>query len=150
MREMSASCKSLLVVLLVLVLDQCSKYLILQNVSVNDVFPCCSVFNIVHVVNRGVAFGVLNSLHRFILIGLAATVLFGFVFWIKNKSQYWFPGGLIIGGAIGNLIDRCVYGAVIDFLDFHISMYHWPAFNIADSAIVLGIGVLLFWKEEKK
>lgn len=150
MREMSASRKTLLIAILVVVLDQYTKYLIVSNVPMMGVISCCDIFSIVHVGNKGVAFGVLNSVHRFVLFVLAAAILFGFLVWLRKNPKFWAPGGLIVGGAIGNLIDRGIRGIVVDFLDFHVKNYHWPAFNVADSAVVLGVACLLFWREEKK
>lgn len=150
MREMSASRKTLLIAILVVVLDQYTKHLIVSNVPMMDAISCCDIFSIVHVENKGVAFGVLNSAHRFVLFVLAAAILFGFLIWLRKNPKLWAPGGLIVGGAIGNLIDRGIRGIVVDFLDFHVKNYHWPAFNVADSAVVLGVACLLFWREEKK
>ena len=149
MREMPAGCKALLIALFVIALDVCTKYFVVSNLAICDVVNCCSIFNIVHVENHGVAFGVLSSVHRFVLIALAVAILIAFVIWVRQHAQFWLPGGLVIGGAIGNLLDRSIRGVVIDFLDFHLKNYHWPAFNVADSAIVIAVGILLFWREEK-
>lgn len=150
MREMSASRKTLLIAFLVIVFDQYTKYLIVSHIPIMDMIYCCNIFNIVHVENKGVAFGILNFAHRLVLFVLAAGVLLGFLIWLRKNPKFWAPGGLIIGGAIGNLIDRGTRGIVVDFLDFHVKNYHWPAFNVADSAVVLGVVCLMFWREEKK
>lgn len=147
MREMSASRKSVLLIFLVLILDQLSKYFVLNYVGMTDVYSC-GLFNIVHVENTGVVFGILRTAHKFVLLALSLTVLGIFVLWIKN-TKFWLAEGLIIGGAIGNVSDRIVHGAVIDFLDFYVGPHHWPAFNIADSAVVLGVALLLLRREEK-
>ena len=81
MREMPASCKALLIAVLVFALDYYTKYLIVNNLSASYIINCCSILNVVHVENHGVAFGVFNSVHRFILIGLALAVLLGFLFY---------------------------------------------------------------------
>lgn len=106
-------------------------------------------FNWVMVWNEGVSFGLLsgngNDLMPFILIGLSLVVSVVFLIWMI-KSHSWLQGtaiALVIGGAIGNVIDRARFGAVIDFLDVHVAGYHWPAFNIADSCIVVGIFMLI-------
>lgn len=150
MREMSASCKTLLIAFLVVVFDQLTKCLIVNNLPIFDVITCCDIFNVVHVENKGIAFGVLSFAHRFVLFSLATAILLGFLFWLRKNPKFWGPGGLIVGGAIGNLIDRATRGVVVDFLDFHVKNYHWPAFNIADSAVVLGVVCLILWREEKK
>ena len=98
--------------------------------------------------NRGVSYGLLtqdNDLGRWLLIalGLAGALLFG---WWLRTTRALLPAlalGLVIGGALSNVIDRLVYGAVLDFLDVHAAGYHWPAFNLADSAISVGIVLLL-------
>ncbi|HQX27111.1 MAG TPA: signal peptidase II [Alphaproteobacteria bacterium] len=107
-----------------------------------------SHFNFVSVWNKGISFGMFNQQSDFgpmILIVLALVISLFFVAWL-----FYGPDGmqemgilLVIGGALGNVIDRARYGAVFDFLDFHAFDYHWPAFNIADSGIVIGVGVLI-------
>jgi len=110
-------------------------------------------FNLVLVWNRGVSFGMFNHdtlVMPIMLIALAA-VLVGFVTRWLMRAETWLEAaafGLIIGGALGNVIDRIRRGAVVDFLDFHIHFqgidHHWPAFNVADSAIVVGAGLILY------
>ena len=113
--------------------------------------PLTPFFNIVMVWNKGVSFGLFNGdtgmIDTQILIGLALVISAGFLVWLW-RSNSWLQGialALVIGGAIGNVIDRARFGAVADFLDFHIAGLHWPAFNVADSAIVIGIGLLIFY-----
>jgi signal peptidase II len=107
-------------------------------------------FNLVHVRNTGGAFGIfggekggLGSL-LFVLVSLIAigSILFLFVRLREDEKRLSFSLSLVLSGAIGNLIDRLRYGEVVDFLDFYVLSYHWPAFNIADSAICLGIGLM--------
>ncbi len=116
-----------------------------------------SFFNIVMVWNQGVSFGMFQqgeALGTLALIILALLITVIFTGWLC-KSTSWFQGislALIIGGAIGNVIDRIRFGAVIDFLDVHIGTLHWPAFNVADSCVVVGICLLIFYSiflEEK-
>lgn len=105
-------------------------------------------FNFVSVWNKGISFGMFNQQSDFgpvILIVLALIISLFFIAWL-----FYSPDGmqeigilLVIGGALGNVIDRARYGAVFDFLDFHAFDYHWPAFNIADSGIVVGVAVLI-------
>jgi signal peptidase II len=138
--------------MMVVVIDQASKWLAsihippYQGLSVIPGF-----FNIVLVKNRGMAFGLLNQakpgLSSVLLLAttVAAIGVIIFFFWIK-KEHLWVAIGLslILGGAVGNLIDRIHLGYVIDFLDFHLAGYHWPAFNMADSAVTAGTLWLLF------
>jgi signal peptidase II len=76
---------------------------------------------------------------------LAAAIVIGLLFWLRRATQPLVVGGigLVIGGAIGNVIDRLRFGAVVDFLDFHVAGWHWPAFNVADAAICVGVGLIL-------
>jgi signal peptidase II len=104
-----------------------------------------SFFNVVRVENKGITFGLLNgALSPLLLIFVSLLVMILLCSWIMKDPSCQFPASLVMGGAIGNLVDRIIYGAVIDFLDFHLINYHWPAFNIADSAIVIGGAVLFF------
>ena len=144
---------------LVVLADQVTKALILaylpyhQSITVVPGF-----FDITHIHNPGGAFGLMANMSvtvRTIVFLLASSLAVGliFYFYIKTPSSYVFLAvgfALIFGGAIGNLIDRVRLGIVIDFLDVYIGDYHWPAFNIADSAITVGIFIfgyhLLFKK----
>ena len=135
--------------LLIAVLDQISKWWILADVmSPPTVIPVTSFFNLVLVWNRGVSFGILNQSSPWIpwvLSALAAAICIALFLWLRRAESRRLAAslGLIIGGALGNLIDRLNYGAVVDFLDVHAWGYHWPAFNVADAAITIGVGVLL-------
>lgn len=105
-------------------------------------------FNVVLGRNRGVSFGMLSADHPatpWILSALALALIAGFIFWTRHDRRPLnaVAVGLITGGALGNVVDRLRHGAVTDFLDFHAGGYHWPAFNIADSAIFLGVALLL-------
>jgi signal peptidase II len=114
-------------------------------------------FSLVYVWNRGVSFGMFNSLENSHLIFsiLQGSIAFGLCFWLyyNEKKHFTIALGLIIGGALGNVMDRIKNGAVADFLDFHIGIYHWPAFNLADSCVFIGVAILLFdeilFKEKK-
>jgi signal peptidase II len=110
------------------------------------------VFNLTLSFNRGAAFGLWSGLESgWREIVLASTILLalGVVGFLLTRPYYQskvtqIALAAILGGAIGNVIDRFIYGAVVDFLDFYLGSYHWPAFNIADSAICIGVGLLLF------
>jgi len=105
-------------------------------------------FDIVLVWNRGVSFGLFNNdtgLNA-IVFSLVAAIIVGFLLvWLKRARQPLVAAaiGLVIGGAVGNVADRLRFGAVVDFLDFHLAGWHWPAFNVADSAICIGVGLML-------
>jgi signal peptidase II len=104
--------------------------------------------NIVEVWNLGVSFGLLasnSSLGRWFLIVLALVITGFLLAWLWRLTELW-PAmaiGLVIGGALGNVLDRLWLGAVYDFIDLHITGYHWPAFNLADSAITIGVVILV-------
>lgn len=110
----------------------------------------CPVFNIVMVWNKGVSFGILNHNSDYgplLLIALSLCVTLVFLIWLfRTTSTAQLAGiALVIGGALGNVIDRIRFGAVIDFLDLHVADTHWPAFNVADSCIVVGISLLVVY-----
>jgi signal peptidase II len=107
-----------------------------------------SFFNLVAVWNSGVSFGFLagySDTMPYILTGFAAAVVAGMSIWLMRTRVMLvaIALGLIIGGALGNIVDRLRFKAVIDFIDLHVAGYHWPAFNLADSAITVGVGLLL-------
>jgi signal peptidase II len=130
----------------VVVLDQLAKWAILNWLDQGTALT--PFLNLVMVWNRGVSFGMFNSsgaLAPWILSGLALVVVVALLSWLR-RVEHPLTGcglGLIVGGAVGNVIDRLRFGAVIDFLDFHALGWHWPAFNVADSAICIGAALLL-------
>jgi signal peptidase II len=131
---------------LIVVLDQLTKWAILTWLE--RAIALTPFFNLVVVWNRGVSFGMFDSASRlgpWVLSGLALAVVVLLLGWLRRVDHPLTAAGLglIIGGAIGNVIDRVRFGAVIDFLDFHALGWHWPAFNIADSAICVGALLLL-------
>jgi signal peptidase II len=141
--------RGLLISGVVLASDQFTKYWIIlyvmQPPQVIEVFP---FFNLVMGWNYGVSFGMLNSapeISTWLLPSVVITIITGLLFWLfrVDNLRQAIGLGFIIGGAIGNLIDRLIFGAVADFLDFHIMGYHWPAFNIADAAITVGAIVMI-------
>ena len=142
---------------LVLLADQATKWLVLQTMPLGDVIPITGFFNLVHVRNPGAAFSFLADaggwqrwLFAFFAIGVSA-VLIVMIRKAPDQRLFCLAAALIIGGAIGNLIDRLVFGEVIDFLDFFWNQWHWPAFNLADSAITVGAVMLALdmFKSEK-
>jgi signal peptidase II len=137
------------VAVLVFGLDQLTKWAALYVLDLPDRPIVVTPFlNLVMVWNRGVSFGMLNSagaLAPWLLSGLALAVVIGLLVWLR-RTEHWLNAigiGLVIGGALGNVVDRLRYGAVVDFLDFHAAGYHWPAFNVADAAICIGAGVIV-------
>ena len=130
---------------IVIALDQLSKWVILTEVmDPPRIIEVTGFFNFVLVGNRGVSFGLFASDAWWVQPAFAAfaTLISVFLgFWMRRAENRFLAVslGLVIGGALGNAIDRLAHKAVIDFLDFHVAGYHWPAFNIADSAITVGV-----------
>jgi len=139
-----------LIVLAVIALDQMTKFLIIQHISPYESIRVLPFFHIVHVQNTGAAFGSFRGLGSsfFIVISVAAIL---FVIYLLTKKAYnQFGLSLVLGGAVGNLIDRVFYGKVVDFLDFFAGSFHWPAFNVADSSLTIGITIILLTALLKK
>ena len=133
---------------LTLIVDQFSKWLALEHLSGAGVIEVLPFFNLVLVWNTGVSFGMFRGLGeagRWGLVGLAVIIggVLLYMLWRETRLLSKLAFFLVLSGAAGNLIDRLRFGAVVDFLDFHVSGYHWPAFNVADSAIVIGAGLLI-------
>ena len=133
--------------LAVIALDQITKVVVSRILQVHETVPVIrGLFNLVHLRNRGIAFGLLNRpgndyvfyLLTIVTMGAVLLMLFWFTRLRDEDRRIKFGLSLIMGGAVGNLIDRLRLKEVIDFLDFHIGPYHWPAFNVADSAITVG------------
>ncbi len=143
----------------VVVLDRITKWLVATQITLHDsvnVIP--GFFKLTHVENHGAAFGLFDEsptqwkIGALILFSLVAMVVVATLLW-KNSHAMTATGvglALVLGGAVGNLWDRLFAGHVVDFLDFYIGGYHWPAFNVADTAIVIGalllLGEILFAK----
>lgn len=142
-------------VLLIVPLDQWTKHWVVRNVAFGDQRPVIDgFFSITHVLNRGIVFGWFQGGDMLILIGLTlAAVALIFLFLLQVPAEDWLACsalGMILGGAVGNLIDRLARHAVVDFLHFETRWFTYWDFNIADSAIVLGVGVLVLrrsWRE---
>jgi signal peptidase II len=132
-------------------LDQASKLLVVRELHPGRAVPVIAgFFNLTRVHNQGTAFGLFNR-HGFIFILLSMVTIAAMIFFyrrlLSQGALVRWSAGLILGGALGNLIDRIFRGAVVDFLDVFLTLggeeYHWPAFNLADSAICVGVGLLL-------
>ncbi len=137
---------------IIILLDQVTKITVEKLFTFGESYPVTSFFNLVLAYNKGAAFSFLANQggwqrYFFSMLGIGAA-LFIIYLLTRHAGQRLFCWALtlILGGAVGNVIDRIAYGHVIDFLDFHVSGWHWPAFNVADSAIC--IGAVLFVIDE--
>lgn len=135
--------------LLIIILDQLTKYLIQATLVLGDGIRLLSYFNLVYTHNTGAAFSLLHSAGGwqrwfFVLTSLVASTALSVWLLRLKPQQSWLAAALalIIGGAIGNMIDRLRYGYVIDFFDFHVGMWHFATFNVADSAITVGVAMM--------
>jgi signal peptidase II len=141
-----------LIALLVVLLDRATKWVVAKNIPIHDtrqIIP--GIFRLTHVENRGAAFGLFADspsqwkIAVLVLFSIVALVIVSALLWRNSHSMNTTGIGLalILGGALGNLWDRLINGRVVDFLLFYIGQYQWPAFNVADSAIVVGAGLLV-------
>jgi len=142
--------KWLWVSLLVLLLDQASKLAVDASMQLYESIPLMPYFNLTYAHNTGAAFSFLANAggwQRWLFAGLAVVMSGIIAVWLarleKHERLMAVALSMVLGGAIGNLIDRVAYGYVIDFLDVYYKQWHWPAFNIADSAICIGVGLML-------
>ena len=147
--------RSLAIATLVLLLDQLSKWSALSNLKLGIPEEVLPFMNWLLLFNSGAAFSFLaqsSGWQRwfFTILGLAASL---YILWLLRKNQSdkmlsW-ALSLILGGALGNVLDRIMYGAVVDFIDLHYGNWHWPAFNIADSAICIGAALIVLGELRK-
>jgi signal peptidase II len=140
----------LLIILSVVFLDQITKYLARTSIHPLEPVELLPVLNLVNVRNQGAAFGMFSSLGNnfFIVISVAAIFFMLWVIFTAREDYRIFS--LLAGGAIGNLIDRLTLGYVVDFIDVTVAGHHWPAFNVADSALTGGIAFLIITLLVKK
>jgi signal peptidase II len=153
-----------LIALAIVLTDQVSKAIVVRSMRLGQSIPIVpGYFDLTFVLNPGAAFSLFATLPEsirnpfFILISVAAVILI-VVYRARHLRHHRLASvslGLILGGAIGNLIDRVRHGVVVDFLDVHLHQYHWPVFNVADSAISVGVTLLLIemlleWRREKR
>ena len=140
------------IIVAILILDQVTKLLVRTQITLNDSIEIVpGLLNLVHVRNTGAAFGLLNGVDlgykQFLMtaIALVALLAIGLYAWRVGSDERLARAGLalILGGALGNVIDRVIYGHVVDFLDFYLHNYHWPAFNVADCGITIGAVLLI-------
>jgi signal peptidase II len=137
------------IILMAISLDQASKYYVLTELmNPPQIIPITSFFNLVLAWNTGVSFSLFNSYGltgMYVLTVMACTISVGFFIWMLRAQNHWLVVGLalIVGGAVGNVIDRIRFGAVIDFLHFYYHSFSWPAFNLADTFITIGVVCIL-------
>ena len=143
----------------ILALDQATKLYVDANFRLHESMPVIrGFFNLTYVRNKGAAFGILadNAVRIPFFITVSIVAMFGILWYINrvrnDQKLTVFSLSLVFAGAFGNLIDRIRLGEVIDFLDVFWQRYHWPAFNVADSAICVGVTLLLIdmWREDRK
>lgn len=137
------------IALIVLFFDQVSKYFVYSHLLADvNIISYTSFFNLIKAWNTGVSFSMFNDYGSLgaIVLSLCSLIIVGFLFFwlVKEKNKILQTSlGFIIGGAIGNVIDRIRFGAVFDFLDVYYGTYHWPAFNVADSFICIGASIII-------
>ncbi|HWR89787.1 MAG TPA: signal peptidase II [Dissulfurispiraceae bacterium] len=132
-----------LISFVILILDQITKHIIKTSLGPADVIPVLPFFSIVYVENTGSAFGMFKSLGNAFFVTLSFVAIAVVAFLVVKDEQNRLGLSLVLGGAAGNLVDRMRFGYVVDFLDFFAGSVHWPAFNVADSALTVGIILLL-------
>jgi signal peptidase II len=134
---------------IVILLDQLTKLTIMQMLSHGQARLITSFFNLVLAYNEGAAFSFLSTQggwQRYLFTGIAIAAAVLIIYLLKRHAgqrMFCMALALVLGGAVGNLIDRVAYGHVIDFLDFHVAGWHWPAFNVADCAICIGAALFV-------
>ncbi|MBM4202220.1 MAG: lipoprotein signal peptidase [Gammaproteobacteria bacterium] len=136
--------------LVVLALDQATKWVVDRSMQVYETIELLPFFQLTYLRNQGAAFSFLSDAggwQRWFFVALSVAFSVGISYWLVRlkPDRRWEAAAwsLVLGGAVGNLIDRVLLGYVIDFLDVFYGQWHWPAFNVADSAITVGIGMLL-------
>lgn len=148
----------LLLAAVIIVVDQVTKQWVLENFRLHEMRPVTGFFNLVLVYNSGAAFSFLagaGGWQKWFFVSLALGISVWLVRLLRQHAgERLLPlaVSLILAGALGNMIDRLRFDAVVDFLDFHLAGYHWPAFNVADSAISVGVALMLLqqWRLPKE
>lgn len=138
----------IITIILALLADQASKFVVDTKLIIDEPIEVCDYFNLVKVWNTGISFSLFNdygNVGKIALIIFALVVVIFLLRWMYNETNRTkvFGLALIIGGALGNVVDRVRAGAVLDFLDFHYKALHWPAFNLADTFICIGAFLLI-------
>ena len=132
---------------LVIVIDQITKQLVVKHLSWYEVQPLIPHLNLVHMKNTGAAFSMFSAAPVWVFAGLGVAVSVGIIVWMRRNASgqtlMAMALALILGGALGNVIDRVTRGAVVDFVDFYVGNWHFAAFNVADMAITLAAGMMI-------
>ncbi len=135
--------ETFLISFIVVVLDQITKYLAINYINPYDSIKISPFLHLVIVTNKGAAFGMFKHIGSSFFIAASVTAIIFVIYLMIRGKEDRLGLSLILGGATGNLIDRILYGSVVDFIDLSIGKYHWPAFNIADSALSIGVMIIL-------
>lgn len=138
------------IIIFIILLDQLTKYLVIKNINPSDSIEIFPFLHLVNIRNTGAAFGMFRNVSSnfFIIVSIAAII---FVTYLIVTNTYNKVGlSFLLGGSIGNIIDRFQHGEVVDFIDFSIGDFHWPAFNVADSSLTIGIALILLTAFLKK
>ena len=136
-----------IIILIIIALDQVTKYIVVKNIGFGDVIPVIEkFFYFTYWENKGAAWGIMPNA-RYFLIGLTIviSVILAYILYKSDEKFLKITIALILGGAYGNLIDRIRRGSVVDFLDFHFGNYHFPTFNVADMFVVVGTFLLAYY-----
>jgi signal peptidase II len=135
-----------LITILVIILDIVTKAIIVHKVAYHESIRVLPFINIVHIENRGAAFGLFADFGNIFFIAVSIIAILFILYYLKavQKRLEIISLSLVLGGAVGNLIDRIRIGKVTDFIDFYVNNWHWPSFNVADSALTVGI-ILFLW-----
>lgn len=133
--------------LAIIALDQTTKQLVATHFYLFQSVRLTGFLNLIYVRNTGVAFSMFNQAPRLVFIAIAVVIILAILVWLyrhPHDSRVTAAAlTLILAGALGNVIDRVLWGYVIDFIDFHVGQWHWPAFNVADSAVTIGAVLLV-------
>ena len=136
------------IVIFTLFLDQVSKRIVVENIDIfANNLEISKYFNLVYVENRGVSFGMFSEHDKSFYFGILSMLVSAYIIYLLAKSNDLIESlglSLILGGAVGNGVDRLYYGYVVDFIDLHLNNFHWPAFNFADTFITFGAIVFVF------
>ena len=136
------------IVIFILLLDQVSKRIVVENIEIfANNLEISKYFNLVYVENRGVSFGMFSEHDKSFYFGILSMLVSAYIIFLLAKSKDLIESlglSLILGGAVGNGVDRLYYGYVVDFIDLHLNNLHWPAFNFADTFITFGAIVFIF------
>lgn len=131
---------------MIIIIDQATKYLAVNTLSQS--VPIYTFFSLTLTFNRGISFGMFNGQQQLLLIAVAVVIIIGLILmliFMQSKNIIIISAiAMIVAGSIGNIIDRIIFGAVVDFLDFHYLGYYFPVFNVADSAICLGAAIMVY------